>query len=680
MEIKTIPLSLVVPSPMNPRKTFSEEALQELADNIEAQGLLQPITVRPIRDQKRFAVMDGKADFYPQYEIVCGERRFRAMSLLNDKWAELDCVAPEGSTYNRFSEIAAIVRDLSDDEAFDAMITENLQRKDVDPLEEAYAFNELVKKGKTAEEIASRFGKSPRFVIDRIKLNNLIPELMLALKDEKMTLEAAKFVCKLDDEAQKKFYKYKDLEYGVLNKKDAENFANTLFMNIDRAPWSKEDPDFAGGCGRRCSACHLNTANYGCLFYEMNSKEAGRCTDRAKFDSKRTAYAIKAVEAYADELVRKGSPLEDGKMVIIDKDNLYVSPSNKAWYDEVYKRLRGAGYEIVKASEVFDGKCYYQADDERLANAIEQHLVYRCLPVFAYDELDVKPEWQYLKGCHTLNDSTSKGASTAPLNQQSVEAMSLVQQRQRLKERANEKIAEKLRQMCTVMEEAKRVGELSDEEQFVFDLFIFTLCGHKMLERYGHKGCGKPKDLSFIEIVKQNRADRNMWIRDFIREICSTPDIMYNPLYRYGGAKVLEQWKPDEYSKAIHEINVKLTKSLAKNSEKLSEIGYGTDGKPLPNDTAKSDTPKTTHTEIGKQYEEMKAKHPDAVLLFDVGDFYEAIREDAPKVAEVLGLVQTTRNNEPEVAFPKEALDQYLPRLVRTGLRVAICEQLAKSK
>ncbi len=130
MEIKQIPLSLVTPSPMNPRKTFDEGELQELADNIEKQGLLQPITVRPIKDKTQFAVVDGNADFHPQYEIICGERRYRAFRILSDKWSEMDCVAPHGKTYNRFSEISAIVREMNDDEAFDAMITENLQRKD----------------------------------------------------------------------------------------------------------------------------------------------------------------------------------------------------------------------------------------------------------------------------------------------------------------------------------------------------------------------------------------------------------------------------------------------------------------------------------------------------------------------------------------------------------------------
>ena len=83
-----------------------------------------------------------------------------------------------------------------------------------------------------------------------------------------------------------------------------------------------------------------------------------------------------------------------------------------------------------------------------------------------------------------------------------------------------------------------------------------------------------------------------------------------------------------------------------------------------------------------KQYFEMKAKHKDALLLFRVGDFYETFGEDAVKASQVLGIVLTARNNggsNIELAgFPYHSLDVYLPRLVKGGYRVAICEQLEK--
>ena len=93
----------------------------------------------------------------------------------------------------------------------------------------------------------------------------------------------------------------------------------------------------------------------------------------------------------------------------------------------------------------------------------------------------------------------------------------------------------------------------------------------------------------------------------------------------------------------------------------------------------------TGETPLMKQYNAFKAKYPDAMLLFRVGDFYETYGEDAVKASEVLGIVLTKRSNaiaeSPELAgFPHHALDTYLPKLVRAGLKVAICEQLEDPK
>lgn len=81
-----------------------------------------------------------------------------------------------------------------------------------------------------------------------------------------------------------------------------------------------------------------------------------------------------------------------------------------------------------------------------------------------------------------------------------------------------------------------------------------------------------------------------------------------------------------------------------------------------------------------KQYAEMKVKHPDAILLWRVGDFYEVLAEDAEKASEILGITLTKRKTPTEehylAGFPHHALDTYLPKLVRAGKRVAICEQL----
>ena len=94
---------------------------------------------------------------------------------------------------------------------------------------------------------------------------------------------------------------------------------------------------------------------------------------------------------------------------------------------------------------------------------------------------------------------------------------------------------------------------------------------------------------------------------------------------------------------------------------------------------------KIVETPLMKQYQEMKSKHPDAVLLFRVGDFYETFSDDAITASEILGITLTRRANgqaqHVELAgFPHHALDTYLPRLIRAGKRVAICEQLEDPK
>lgn len=92
----------------------------------------------------------------------------------------------------------------------------------------------------------------------------------------------------------------------------------------------------------------------------------------------------------------------------------------------------------------------------------------------------------------------------------------------------------------------------------------------------------------------------------------------------------------------------------------------------------------TEISSIDEQYIEMKKKHPDALLLFRVGDFYEIFNEDAKIASEVLDITLTYRTHKDKktmlAGFPHHALDTYLPKLVRAGHRVAICEQLEKPK
>lgn len=176
--VKNIPVADICPSELNPRKTFDQESLAELAQNIKEHGLVQPITIR-----KRPKGSDTK------YEIVCGERRFRATLL------------------NGASEIQCIIKDLDDKQAFAAMIIENLQRKDVDPIEEAAALSKLYNDGTmSVADMAKMLGKSTSFVTGRIQLNNIIDEFVQLMRDGTLYLVHLLDICKLTVEQQKKLY------------------------------------------------------------------------------------------------------------------------------------------------------------------------------------------------------------------------------------------------------------------------------------------------------------------------------------------------------------------------------------------------------------------------------------------------------------------------------------------
>ena len=178
MQVRNIPMSEIVPSALNPRKTFDQEELEELAQSIKENGLVQPITLRKLGNKK-----DSK------YEIVCGERRFRASQIIGA------------------DSIQAIVKDLNDKQAFACMIIENLQRKNIDPMEEAAALHHLYTEGSmTVSEMAKMLGKSTSFVSGRIQLNNTIEPFVQLMRDGILVLTHLLDICKLPKEQQEILY------------------------------------------------------------------------------------------------------------------------------------------------------------------------------------------------------------------------------------------------------------------------------------------------------------------------------------------------------------------------------------------------------------------------------------------------------------------------------------------
>lgn len=563
MEVKILKIEDVHPSPMNPRKTFDDGEIAELAQNISQQGLLQPITVRPIYSDYLDNATGEVVTVIDGYEIICGERRYRAVSLLAESGDE------------KWSTITAIVRDMTDEEAFDAMITENLQRKDVDPIEEAFAFVKLQESGKTIYEIAVRFGKSIRFVQDRCKLNNLIPELMGAVKVGQLPISAAMVLSKLDKEYQRKYFDF----YGEserLSKDTADSFVNSLFMNLESVGWQDT---FTGGCGRKCEECQNNTANHGCLFWEMKSKGAGRCTDRKMFAKKQTAYLLDEIKNQNEDLVRLGAPLEKDKVVIINIDE-WCAQSTKDLKADVYEAIRNAGYEVTQADGIFSYQCHYE--DERLERLIANGNVYPCLRLFQYDRVKVVKGYWYFKGReeHPSDPCAENNNVDVPQKDaMSVEVMTLMQKKARLRELLREKLTEKERNLATSLKAADRMGELSDKEMFAFDIILFTLLGREYLKKYNITSFGKPYELKHLDAIRQNRADRNQWIREIIRNILESPNIVTNELYQRCADLVLPEWLPNEMDEHITKANEKFSKQVAKIDARLEELGYDAEGK-----------------------------------------------------------------------------------------------------
>ncbi|AEB12967.1 ParB/RepB/Spo0J family partition protein [Marinithermus hydrothermalis] len=162
-----VPLALIRPNPHQPRKAFDPAALEELAASIREKGLLQPLLVRP----------RGEG-----YELVAGERRFRAAQAAG------------------LREVPVIVRDLDDREALELALVENLQREDLNPVEEARGYQRLLEMGLTQEEIAKAVGKARSTIANALRLLQLPREALEALETGRITAGHARALLMLPED------------------------------------------------------------------------------------------------------------------------------------------------------------------------------------------------------------------------------------------------------------------------------------------------------------------------------------------------------------------------------------------------------------------------------------------------------------------------------------------------
>jgi ParB/RepB/Spo0J family partition protein len=257
----TIPLEAIEASATN--RTFrkasemSDDALKELAGSINQYGVIQPIVVRPHPEK------DG------MYLLICGERRFRA-SLLAGK-----------------TEIPAHIKDVSDEVALEMQAIENIERENIHPLNEAKGYRIMLENNNnlTAAELAQRFSKSETYILQRLKLNDLVKEFKKDFYEDKILLGHAVALARLTPADQRETRDEMTGNNGSFGSvKDLQEFIDSRITNsLSAAPFDKEDAMLLPKAGA-CLACAKRSGASPLLFAEI--KEKDKCFDRACFFTK----------------------------------------------------------------------------------------------------------------------------------------------------------------------------------------------------------------------------------------------------------------------------------------------------------------------------------------------------------------------------------------------------------
>jgi ParB family chromosome partitioning protein len=167
-QLREIDIERILPNALQPRKSFDEESLNDLANSIRAHGVVQPIVVRPLEDGF--------------FQLIAGERRWRA------------------SQRAGLTRVPAVVRESGEHAALEIALIENLQREDLNPIEEAQAYDRLISDfGLTQEEVARRVGKNRTTIANMLRLLRLPPEVQQSLRENKLTTGHAKALLSLSD-------------------------------------------------------------------------------------------------------------------------------------------------------------------------------------------------------------------------------------------------------------------------------------------------------------------------------------------------------------------------------------------------------------------------------------------------------------------------------------------------
>ena len=209
-EIKYLPITTIKPNPYQPRRNFDQKALEELSQSIKSYGIIQPISVRQLSNDS--------------YELVAGERRLRASEL-----ADLD-------------KIPVIIVDFRDKESAMMALIENLQREDLNFIEEAEGYHNLIKDHDfTQQELAEKIGKSQSTIANKIRLLKLPSDIQKILIEEKLTERHGRVLLKLPDDKLKHAV-LEEVLNNDLNVKNTELIVEDILNDLMGEDDEEEEP------------------------------------------------------------------------------------------------------------------------------------------------------------------------------------------------------------------------------------------------------------------------------------------------------------------------------------------------------------------------------------------------------------------------------------------------------
>lgn len=353
MEYIEIDLALIHASPTNPRKSFPADEMAEMIDSVRRHGVLQPVLARPWP-----AGYHSTRERPPAYELVAGERRYRAAL-----GAELET-------------IPVMVRDLTDHEVFEIQIIENLQRKGLHPLEEAESYELMIRDhGYNADQLAEKIGKSRAYIYGRMKLTALCTTARLAFRDGKLTASTALLIARIPsaDLQAKALDKITATWEGILSYRAAAEVVQKDFcFHLDKAAFPQENLLLVATAGG-CSTCPKRSGTHPELFPDI--KRADVCTDPDCYQAKTSAW-LAYQRHQAEEAGQKVISGDEARKINISYSHDKYMPLDRKNYDlegaPTYREtLAKADVEIVLVEDHRSGTLAEAVERKAMASALE---------------------------------------------------------------------------------------------------------------------------------------------------------------------------------------------------------------------------------------------------------------------------------------------------------------------